>query len=74
MAATVQDVTTEVSIAPQTEEDYEAEVLVLWKRRWSDGQIYSVNMMNVKNPVPFVGITMISYNDYTYIWHMHHVL
>jgi len=29
MAATVQDVTTEVSIAPQTEEDYEAEVLVL---------------------------------------------
>lgn len=30
MGATVlQDVTTEVSIAPQTEEDYEAEVMVL---------------------------------------------
>ena len=27
--STVQDVTTEVSIAPQTEEDYEAEVLEL---------------------------------------------
>lgn len=48
MGATVQDVTTEVSIAPQTEEDYEAEVLELWKRLWSDGKIYSVNMMNAK--------------------------